>query len=152
MILNREDEICLNNLYLKKPDRPIIIVAVSGRPIDLSRYYEIDSNGNVKGKRGVKGIVATWLMGEMGEGVSDILRGYHSPNASLSCDWFDFPQNYFVPIEKKSEGCGCMRAPDGMFWVVYIAVVLPVLLLFLFICGCTCCDVLFCRPRRVGNL
>lgn len=152
IILNREDEICLNNLYLKKPERPIIIVAVSGRPIDLSRYYEIDREGNAKGKKGVKAIVATWLMGEMGEGVSDILRGYHAPIANLSCNWFDFPLNHHTSIDKRSTGCGCMRAPDGMYWLVYIAIIMPVILLFLLICGCTFCDVLFCRARRVGNL
>jgi beta-glucosidase len=55
---------------------PLVLVVISGRPLILGRAPEQAS-----------AIVAAWLPGTEGSGVSDVLLGKHKPNGKLGFSW-----------------------------------------------------------------
>ena len=129
-----EDEICLSNLYKQNPSRPIVVVTLTGRPLDLSPYYSF-INGALKGRKGVKAIVAAWLPGESGMGVVDVLWGKTSPSARLSIPWSSIPLGWGVlGYNRGYSGCGCWRGPGGIHVALYVLIIIAILLPLL--CGC----------------
>ena len=61
---------------IKQAGKPIVLVILSGRPIDLGDA--LDSADSV---------VAAWLPGTRGEGVADVLLGDYAPTGKLSFSW-----------------------------------------------------------------
>jgi len=55
---------------------PIVLVVISGRPLILGSVLEKAS-----------AVVAAWLPGSEGSGVSDVLFGLHAPSGRLSFSW-----------------------------------------------------------------
>jgi beta-glucosidase len=55
---------------------PIVLVVISGRPLILGSALEK-----------VSAVVAAWLPGTEGRGVSDVLFGNHAPSGKLSFSW-----------------------------------------------------------------
>ena len=81
------DYACLRNLAHTQPSRPIVLVVLSGRPLDLSAYHE-DAQPPRHGRQGVKAIVAAWLPGsEGGDGLADLLYGDQRFTGQLSRPW-----------------------------------------------------------------
>ena len=81
--LSIEDIELINKL--SKSDKPIVLVLISGRPMILE---PILSNSDA--------ILAAWLPGTEGSGISDIIFGDFNPTAKLSFSW---PQNMSqIPI------------------------------------------------------
>ncbi len=74
LALAPEDIEAINNV--KKAGIPVVVVVVSGRPLIL---------GDVVGK--ADAIVAAWLPGTEGQGVSDVLFGDYKPTGKLSFSW-----------------------------------------------------------------
>lgn len=144
--LSREDEICLETLHAANPKRPIVVLVLAGRPLDLSRYYEAaddaDGNETIRGKRGVRAIVTAWLPGESGAGVANVLWGKAAAAATLPRRWMDLPTGWGVTWPARPDAtCGCRRFPGGvpMFLIVLIALPLALLLcLCVGQCACLC--------------
>jgi len=64
---------------VKAKSKKLIVVIVSGRPLDIKRYInEWD------------GVVAAWLPGSEGEGITDVLFGDYSFSGRLPVDWAIF--------------------------------------------------------------
>ncbi|MDS0135196.1 MULTISPECIES: glycoside hydrolase family 3 N-terminal domain-containing protein [unclassified Amycolatopsis] len=61
---------------LKASGVPLVVVTVSGRPLDIAA--ELPS---------MKGLVAAWLPGSEGAGVADVLYGDYNPAGKLSFTW-----------------------------------------------------------------
>ena len=61
---------------LSKSDKPIIMILVSGRPMILEPILDK-----------CDAILAAWLPGTEGAGISDILFGDYNPTAKLSFSW-----------------------------------------------------------------
>ncbi|WP_410639417.1 glycoside hydrolase family 3 protein [Amycolatopsis sp. lyj-346] len=61
---------------LKASGVPVVLVTVSGRPLDLAAQLP-----------SVKGLVAAWLPGSEGAGVADVLYGDYNPTGKLSFTW-----------------------------------------------------------------
>lgn len=81
------DYACLRNLASRQPSRPIVLVVLSGRPLDLLAYHE-DAQPPRHGRQGVKAIVAAWLPGsEGGDGLADLLYGDQHFTGRLSRPW-----------------------------------------------------------------
>jgi beta-glucosidase len=60
----------------KAKSKKIIVVIISGRPLDISSYSkDWDS------------IVASWLPGSEGEGVTDVLFGLYPFTGTLPVSW-----------------------------------------------------------------
>jgi beta-glucosidase len=57
----------------------VIVVVISGRPIDLSAVLP---NANA--------VLAAWLPGTEGDGVADVLFGDYRPTGKLSFTWPKF--------------------------------------------------------------
>jgi beta-glucosidase len=55
---------------------PVIVVLVSGRPLDIAAQVD-----------GWAALVAAWLPGTEGQGVADVLFGDHNPTAKLPVTW-----------------------------------------------------------------
>ncbi|MFF1612015.1 glycoside hydrolase family 3 protein [Amycolatopsis sp. NPDC058278] len=61
---------------LKASGVPLVVVTVSGRPLDISAQLP-----------SIKGLVAAWLPGSEGAGVADVLYGDYNPTGKLSFTW-----------------------------------------------------------------
>ncbi len=72
--LDAEDIAAVKNM--KKAGIPVVVVLISGRPMILGEVLE-DADA----------VVAAWLPGTEGEGVTDVLFGDFSPTGKLSYTW-----------------------------------------------------------------
>jgi beta-glucosidase len=72
--LSPEDLLAIEKTKAKS--KKIIVVIISGRPLDISSY-----------SKDWDGIVASWLPGSEGEGVTDVLFGLHSFTGTLPVSW-----------------------------------------------------------------
>ncbi len=72
--LSEEDLTTINNL--KKSSKRVIVIMVSGRPLDI-RSYSKDWDG----------IVVAWLPGSEGEGVTDVLFGDYAVVGTVPLVW-----------------------------------------------------------------
>ncbi|MDQ7803832.1 glycoside hydrolase family 3 N-terminal domain-containing protein [Amycolatopsis sp. A133] len=72
--LDAEDLALLGKL--KASGVPVVVVTVSGRPLDIAAQLP-----------SVKGLVAAWLPGSEGAGVADVLYGDYNPTGKLSFTW-----------------------------------------------------------------
>jgi beta-glucosidase len=61
---------------LKASGVPLVVVTVSGRPLDITAQLP-----------SAKGLVAAWLPGSEGAGVADVLYGDYNPTGKLSFTW-----------------------------------------------------------------
>ncbi|MFF9086493.1 glycoside hydrolase family 3 N-terminal domain-containing protein [Streptomyces sp. NPDC014991] len=61
---------------LKASGVPVVVVLVSGRPLDVAAELP-----------GWKALLAAWLPGTEGAGVSDVLFGTHAPTGKLPVSW-----------------------------------------------------------------
>ncbi|QKV76281.1 glycoside hydrolase family 3 protein [Amycolatopsis sp. Hca4] len=61
---------------LKASGVPLVVVTVSGRPLDIAAQLP-----------SAKGLVAAWLPGSEGAGVADVLYGDYNPTGKLSFTW-----------------------------------------------------------------
>ena len=79
--------------------RPLVLVVVSGRPMDLTAVRdEADA------------IVAAWLPGSEGGGIADLLFGVTPVEGRLSMPWGDdYPASHglFLPPPAVSSGAHC---------------------------------------------
>ena len=136
--MSRNDEKCLKNIYESNPSRPIVILLITGRPIDLRKYYRNES-GTIRGQRGVKAILNAWLPGGEGGGVADVLWGRCAVNGSLSVQYGDdFPMKWGYTYTPTWTGCGCRRGPGGILWVLW-GVIFSVVLISVLCSFCNCC-------------
>ncbi|GAB3296003.1 glycoside hydrolase family 3 protein [Parasphingorhabdus pacifica] len=74
--LRLDDEDRATLAKLRAADVPVIVVTVSGRPLDV--IGEVD---------GWDALVASWLPGTEGQGVADVLFGDHEPTGTLPMTW-----------------------------------------------------------------
>jgi beta-glucosidase len=72
--LSTEDVAAIDNV--KKAGIPVVVVLVSGRPLFLDNVFEK-----------ADAIVAAWLPGTEGQGVTDVLLGNYKPTGKLSFTW-----------------------------------------------------------------
>lgn len=72
--LSSEDLLAIEKTRAKS--KKIIIVIISGRPLDISSY-----------SKDWDGIVASWLPGSEGEGITDVLFGLYPFTGTLPVDW-----------------------------------------------------------------
>lgn len=77
--LSQEDEVLL--AAIEEADIPTVVVMLSGRPLLPREWF---------GK--VEAVVAAWLPGTEGAGVTDVLFGDHAPTGQLGHSW---PSNEF---------------------------------------------------------
>ncbi len=84
----------INTIAKEVPNKPIILVLMNGRPLDLSEEHKT-----------VDAILETWFPGTMGGlGVADILFGTYNPSAKLPVT---FPRNLGqVPIYYNMKNTG----------------------------------------------
>jgi beta-glucosidase len=62
--------------YMKQAGLKVVVVLLSGRPLILNDILpQCDA------------LIAAWLPGTEGQGVSDVLFGDHAPTGKLSCSW-----------------------------------------------------------------
>ncbi|MEQ0563884.1 glycoside hydrolase family 3 N-terminal domain-containing protein [Amycolatopsis sp. NEAU-NG30] len=74
VVLDAEDTALLAKL--KATGVPLVVVTVSGRPVDISAQLP-----------SIRGLVAAWLPGSEGAGVADVLYGDYNPTGRLSFTW-----------------------------------------------------------------
>lgn len=74
MGLDEEDLATLSRL--RSAGVPLVVVLVSGRPVDVAS--ELD---------GWDALLASWLLGTEGDGVADVLYGDHAPTGKLPVTW-----------------------------------------------------------------
>ncbi|MGW3964075.1 glycoside hydrolase family 3 protein [Amycolatopsis sp. NPDC005003] len=72
--LDAEDVALLGKL--KASGVPLVVVTVSGRPLDIAAQLP-----------SARGLVAAWLPGSEGAGVADVLYGDYNPTGKLSFTW-----------------------------------------------------------------
>ncbi|GAA1360041.1 glycoside hydrolase family 3 protein [Catellatospora chokoriensis] len=71
------DKVDLDTLAtLRKAGVPVVVVLVSGRPVDVSAQLPQ-----------VQGLMAAWLPGTEGAGVADVLFGAYAPTGKLPMSW-----------------------------------------------------------------
>ncbi|GAA2398480.1 beta-glucosidase [Catellatospora methionotrophica] len=71
------DQVDLDTLAtLRKSGVPVVVVLVSGRPVDVSAQLPQ-----------VRALVAAWLPGTEGAGVADVLFGAYAPTGKLPMSW-----------------------------------------------------------------
>ncbi|GAB4051029.1 glycoside hydrolase family 3 protein [Catellatospora paridis] len=71
------DKVDLDTLAtLRKAGVPVVVVLVSGRPVDVSAPLPQ-----------VQGLLAAWLPGTEGAGVADVLFGAYAPTGKLPMSW-----------------------------------------------------------------
>ncbi len=75
---------------IEKAGIPMVVVVLSGRPLDL---------GEVLGQ--AKALVAAWLPGTEGDGISDVLFGDVRPTGKLSFSW---PRSSTMPVNVGDAG------------------------------------------------
>lgn len=121
--MSREDKACLRNLHASNPSRPIVILVLSGRPIDVTPYFS-NISGKVRGEKGVKAILSAWLPGGEGEGVADVLWGRRECNGTLPVSYgAGFLVGHGIRTTRTWKGCGCQRGPGGILWIVWISLI-----------------------------
>ena len=74
VVLDAEDVALIGKL--KASGVPLVVVTVSGRPVDISTQLP-----------SIRGLVAAWLPGSEGAGVADVLYGDYNPTGKLSFTW-----------------------------------------------------------------
>ncbi|GHG17250.1 MULTISPECIES: glycoside hydrolase family 3 protein [Amycolatopsis] len=74
VVLDAEDVALIGKL--KASGVPLVVVTVSGRPLDISAQLP-----------SIRGLVAAWLPGSEGAGVADVLYGDYNPTGKLSFTW-----------------------------------------------------------------
>jgi beta-glucosidase len=74
LALSPEDPQVLANM--KKAGIPLVVVLLTGRPVILGRIAD-----------DAEALLAAWLPGSEGQGVSDVLFGDYSPTGKLSYSW-----------------------------------------------------------------
>jgi beta-glucosidase len=72
--LSAEDIESISNL--RKHSRKIVVIIVSGRPLDIKKYVW-----------GSDAVIAAWLPGSEGQGVADVLFGDYPFTGSLPVEW-----------------------------------------------------------------
>jgi beta-glucosidase len=82
------DRKCLQRLRAADNLRPIVLLVLSGRPLDLSDYYAPPELPTV-GRQGVEAIVALFLPGSEAQGVVDVLYGDTPFSGRLPLQWGD---------------------------------------------------------------
>ncbi|MFC7761768.1 glycoside hydrolase family 3 C-terminal domain-containing protein [Catellatospora bangladeshensis] len=61
---------------LRKSGKPVVVVLVSGRPVDVTAQLPQ-----------WRALLAAWLPGTEGAGVADVLFGSHKPTGKLPMSW-----------------------------------------------------------------
>ncbi|WP_206788016.1 glycoside hydrolase family 3 protein [Amycolatopsis sp. MtRt-6] len=74
VVLDAEDVALIGKL--RASGVPLVVVTVSGRPVDLTAQLP-----------SIRGLVAAWLPGSEGAGVADVLYGDYNPTGKLSFTW-----------------------------------------------------------------
>ena len=74
--LKLDDEDLATIAKLRASGVPVVVVTVSGRPLDIAG--EVD---------GWNALLASWLPGSEGQGVADVLFGDHNPTGKLPSTW-----------------------------------------------------------------
>jgi beta-glucosidase len=72
--LSEEDIASISNL--RKHSKKMVVIIVSGRPLDVKKYAW-----------GWDAVIAAWLPGSEGQGVADVLFGDYSFTGSLPVEW-----------------------------------------------------------------
>lgn len=72
--LSAEDLKTISNL--KKVSKKIIVIIISGRPLDIKKYA-----------KDWDAIIAAWLPGSEGQGIADVLFGDYPFTGTLTVDW-----------------------------------------------------------------
>lgn len=76
-ILSEEDLATIDNLRQKS--KKIVVIIVSGRPLDIKNYT---MNWDA--------IIAAWLPGTEGQGIADLIFGDYDFNGELPVDWVNY--------------------------------------------------------------
>lgn len=86
---------------LKKTGKPVVLVLMNGRPLDLSWEHE-----------NLDAIVEAWYLGTMaGYGIADVLSGAYNPSGHLT---MSFPRNVGqIPIYYNQKNTGRPLPPDN---------------------------------------
>jgi len=74
------DHLILQNIFKEK--KPIVMILLVGRPVDIENYLSKAS-----------GVICAWLPGTEGEGITDILFGDFNPKGRLSFTWYTVDRN-----------------------------------------------------------
>ncbi len=74
VVLDAEDTALIGKL--KASGVPLVVVTVSGRPLDITAQLP-----------SIRGLVAAWLPGSEGAGVADVLYGDYNPTGKLGFTW-----------------------------------------------------------------
>nr|WP_243795513.1 glycoside hydrolase family 3 N-terminal domain-containing protein [Saccharopolyspora gloriosae] len=74
--LKLDDEDLGTIAKLRESGVPVVVVTVSGRPLDIGGEVE-----------GWNALLASWLPGTEGQGVADVLFGDHNPSGKLPMTW-----------------------------------------------------------------
>ena len=74
LVLDKEDLAAIDRI--KKAGVPVVVIIVSGRPLIITD--ELDGWG---------GVIAAWLPGSEGKGVTDVIFGDYNPTGRLSVTW-----------------------------------------------------------------
>lgn len=74
--LGLDDEDLATIAKLRESGVPVVVLTVSGRPLDVAG--ELD---------GWNALLASWLPGSEGQGVADVLFGDHNPTGKLPMSW-----------------------------------------------------------------
>ncbi|MCS7201767.1 MAG: glycoside hydrolase family 3 protein [Dictyoglomus sp.] len=69
------DQLILENSFKSK--KPVVIILLVGRPVDIEKYLSKAS-----------AILCAWLPGTEGEGITDVLFGDYKPKGKLSFTWY----------------------------------------------------------------
>ncbi len=77
------DDLILQRVFKEK--KPIILILLVGRPVEIEEYLDKTS-----------GILCAWLPGTEGEGITDILFGDFKPKGKLSFTWYTEDKNRFT--------------------------------------------------------
>jgi len=147
--IGRNDEACLANLYRANPNRPIVVLVIAGRPIEL-RGLLTGTGADARGARGVRAVVTAWLPGGVGGGVADVLWGRAPANGTLPVQYAGaFPLGWSAPYPAAAPwpGCGCTRGPGSVPWITWIAILASAAGVLL--CSACACLVRCCACVRV---
>lgn len=104
--LSTEDLTTLANIRAQNSDIPIIVVLVSGRPMNVSEQI-----GDWDG------FVAAWLPGTEGAGIADVLFGDYDFTGKTTYSWPWFTEQFPMPIEESEAlfpiGFGLTKDEEG---------------------------------------
>lgn len=77
------DHLILQSIF--KERKPIILILLVGRPVEIEEYLDK-----------TYGVLCAWLPGTEGEGISDVLFGDFKPKGKLSFTWYTENKNKFT--------------------------------------------------------